>query len=50
MVNHVQTTPRITTVMYLTKDKKYVIVETTIRDTRPVKYFTQQLLKGIREK
>lgn len=47
MGNHLLTTPKLRTVMYLSKDKKRVITETTIIDERPVEYFQTQLLVGI---
>lgn len=47
MGNHVQTTPTITTRMYLTPDGKFVVNETVITDKRPLKYYTEQLLKEV---
>lgn len=47
MGNHVPTTPTMKTLMYVSKDGKYVITETIITDQRPLKYYTEQLLKEV---
>ncbi len=47
MGNHRFTTPKLTTVMRLSEDKKYVITEMTITDQRPVEYYQKELLAGI---
>ncbi len=47
MGNHIKTSPSSTAVMYLTPDKKYVVTEITIIEKRPVKYYKDQLLKGL---
>ncbi len=47
MGNHVIFKPTLKSLMYLSKDGKYVITETTITDKRPLSYYTGQLLKGV---
>ena len=47
MGNHIITKPRITTRMYLTKDKRYVITEMVITEKRSVKYYREQLLPNV---
>ncbi len=44
MVNHIETKPEVIVRMHISKDGKSVVTETVIRDTRPISYFTEDLL------